>query len=273
MESKVSRSGVVGVMVGKAAGLVAGVVFAVSANAGGGGGGGMCPGCATEITQLANHAELIAQVGQAVQTTANTLMTAQSTMQMLRQLPASVVDDVMSKLPVDKVKALADAYVVMSDAVRVYRDAEDVLRKAEQDAEMLRLTPSELLQRKATVAAVYGGAYQQAYNIEQNKLALLAKTAKEVQRQAEVVKTIDSNIGGIQFLASQNVQLQATLGAISESITKANMLAFEEAKKKQDSHNAYYASQAAADDELRRNQQRDRAMMDAFSSDGLIPRR
>jgi hypothetical protein len=267
MEGKVSRSGVVGVMVGRAAGFVASIMLAVSAHAGGGG----MSGGATEMTQLANHAELIAQVGQSVQTAANTLMTAQSTMQMLRQLPASVVNEAMSGLPVDKVKALADAYVAMSNSVKVYRDAEDVLRKAEQDAEMLHLTPSELLQHKATVAAVYGGVYKQAYDDEQNKLALLAKTAKDVQRQAEIVKTIDSNIGGIQFLASQNAQLQATLGDISSSIAKANMLAFEEAKKSQDAHSAYYASQAAADDELRRNQQRDRAMRDALSSDGLIP--
>ena len=105
----------------------------------------------------ANKAELIAQVGEAVQTTSNTLMTAQSTMQMLRQLPATVLDEALSGLPVDKVQAMADAYVVMNDAVQVYRDAEYVLRKAQQDAAMLGISPSELLRHKANAAAMHGG--------------------------------------------------------------------------------------------------------------------
>lgn len=213
-------------------------------------GGGGITGGATEVTQLLNHAELIAQVGQAVQTTSNTLMTAHSTMQMLRQLPQTVLDDALKGLPVDKVQALADAYVVMSDAVGVYRDAEDVLRKAQYDAERLNISPSELLRHKANAAAMHGGVYKQAYEQEQAKLARLAETSKEVQKQANTVKTIDSNVGGIQFLASQNVQVQATLAELSDSVAKANALAFQEAKLRQD--------------ELERVQKREAELMDAI---------
>lgn len=212
--------------------------------------GGGLTGGATEITQLANHVELIAQVGEAVQTTANTLMTAQSTMQMLRQLPQSVIDEAMSGLPVDKVQAMADAYVVMNDAVGVYREAEDVLRKAQYDAERLNISPSELLRHKANAAAMHGGIYLQTYQAEQDKLARLARTSAEVQKQANTVKTIDSNVGGIQFLASQNVQVQATLAELSDSVAKANALAFQEAKLRQD--------------ELERVQKREAELMDAI---------
>ena len=193
-------------------------------------GGGMTGG-STEITQLMNNIELVSQVGEAVQTTANTLMTAQSTMQMLRQLPASVIDEAMGGLPVEKVQAMADAYVVMSQATSVYKEAEEVLRKAALDAEQLGITPSELLRHKANAAAQHGGVYRSAYEEEQRKLALLAKTSAEVQKQANTVKSIDSNVGGIQFLASQNVQVQASLGQINESIARANELAFIEAEK------------------------------------------
>lgn len=186
---------------------------------------------ATEFTQIANNIELIAQVGEATQTTANTLMTAQSTMQALRQLPESVVNEAMRGLPVEKVRAMADAYKVMSQATSVYKDAENVLRKAQYDAERLGITPSELLRHKATAAAQHGGVYRSAYEEEQRKLALLAKTSAEVQKQANTVKSIDSNVGGIQFLASQNVQVQASLGQINESIARANELAFIEAEK------------------------------------------
>lgn len=186
---------------------------------------------ATEFTQIANNIELVAQVGEAVQTTSNTLMTAQSTMQQLRQLPESVINEAMGGLPVEKVRAMADAYVVMNQAVGVYKDAENVLRKAQSDAERFGISPSELLQHKANAAAMHGGVYKQAYEEEQAKLARLAETSKEVQKQANAIKGIDSNVSGIQLLASQNLQVQASLADISTSIAKANALAFEEAKR------------------------------------------
>ena len=206
---------------------------------------------ATEITQIMNNIELITQVGEAVQTTSNTLMTAQSTMQALRQLPESAISGAMGGLPVDKVRAMADAYVVMNQATGVYKDAENVLRKAQYDAERLNMKPSELLQHKANAAAMHGGIYLETYNQEQAKLARLAKTSAEVQKQAETVRGIDANVAGIQFLASQNVQVQASLADISTSIATANVNAAREAKNKQD--------------ELARVQRREAQMTDARS--------
>lgn len=207
---------------------------------------------ATEITQIANNIELIAQVGEATQTTANTLMTAQSTMQMLRQLPASVLNEAMGGLPVEQVRAMADAYVVMSQATSVYKDAENVLRKAHDDADRLGITPSELLQHKANAAAMHGGIYAQTYEEEQRKLALLAKTSQEVQKQAETVKNIDSNVGGIQFLASQNVKMQATMATMASSIATANANAALEAKKREDERSRVQRREAQMLDARRR---------------------
>lgn len=206
---------------------------------------------ATEFTQIANNIELVAQVGEATQTTANTLMTAQSTMQMLRRLPESAISGALGGLPVEKVQAMADAYVVMNQATGVYRDAENVLRKAQYDAERLGISPSELLRHKANAAAMHGGIYLQTYEAEQAKLARLAETSKEVQKQAETIKGIDANVSGIQFLASQNVQVQATLADISGSIATANANAAREAKLRQD--------------ELERVQRREAQAMDARS--------
>lgn len=227
---------------------------------------------ATEFTQIANNIELVAQVGEAVQTTSNTLMTAQSTMQMLRQLPESVMNEAMSGLPVEKVQAMADAYKVMSQATAVYKDAENVLRKAQSDAERLGMKPSELLQHKANAAAMHGGVYKQAYDEEQAKLARLAETSKEVQKQANAVRSIDSNIGGIQFLASQNVQVQASLADISGSIAKANALAFDEAAKANNASKAENEFEMKRREEFLRNQKKAEAMRNAISIDGLIPK-
>lgn len=191
--------------------------------------GGGATGGAKEITQLLNHAELVAQVGEAVATTANTLMTAKSTMQMLRQLPDSVVSE-MTGLPINQVQSMAQAYTVMSQASGAYQDAAGVLRKAQQDSVKLNISPSELLAYKAEAAYKYGGVYRQTYDQEQAKLARLADVSRDVQRQAETVQSIDANVKGIQFLASQNVAMQSVMGQIGESIATANANAALEAQ-------------------------------------------
>lgn len=267
MEKKISGSSAIRLNSALAGGLAALLLaFSVPSHA-----TGLVAG-ATEFTQIANNIELIMQVSEATQTTANTLMTAQSTMQMLRQLPSSAIDGAMGGLPVDKVRAMADAYQVMSKATSVYKDAADVLKKAESDAKQLGITPSELLRHKANAAAMHGGIYKQTYEQEQAKLARLAKTSAEVQKQANTVQSIDSNVGGIQLLASQNVQVQASLADIATSIATANANAALEAEKAKKAKSDDLNRSALADDEFRRNQQKAKESRDKISTDGLIPR-
>lgn len=234
-------------------------------------GGGALTGGATEATQLMNNAELIHQVGEAVNTTANTLMTAQSTMQMLRQLPENIVKEALGGLPVEKVRALADAYQVMSKAVGVYRDAEILLRQAHHDSVRLNVTPQELLRMKAESAYRYGGVYLATYQQEQAKLKQLAEVSKDVQRQAEIVKGIDSNVGGIQALASQNLNMQATLAHISSSIATANANAALAAHKAQMELGDAHRHRELEIEELRRNQEKAKAVRDNISFKGVLP--
>lgn len=212
----------------RAIGLIAALAASSLAYAGGGATGG-----ATEITQLLNKAELVAQVGESVQTTSNTLMSAQATMQQLRQLAPSTIAQ-MSGVPIDQVQKLANAYTVMSRSVGVYKDASDVLRKAADDSQRLGITPSELLRYKADAAYKHGGVYKQTYEQEQEKLARLGEVSKDVQQQAEQVKSIDANVKGIQFLAGQNVKMQASLVQLNDSIQTANVNAAMEAAAQQE---------------------------------------
>jgi hypothetical protein len=202
-------------------------------------------GGATEPTQLANNAELIAQVAESVKTVANTLMTAQATMQQLRQLsPGDIA--LMTGLPVDQVAKMAEAYQVMSQAGKVYQDAAEVLRKARSDAVKLGVSPAELLRMKAYAAAAYGGVYKQTFDQEQAKLERLADVSRDVQRQAEAVKGIDANVKGIQFLASQNVKMQGLLVQLNDSIAQANANAAEAARRQQIEQAAGAEAAAAA---------------------------
>lgn len=194
-----------------------------------------CPQCATEWTQLANHFELITQVGQAVSTTANTLQTAQATMQQLQQLGPDTIKQ-MTGLPIDQVQKMADAYQLMSRAASAYTDAADVLKKAKDDAQRLNITPMQLFQMKADVSAAYGGIYKQQYDQEQAKLARLAEVSNDVQTQAAQIAGINSGVGGIQVLANQNLKMQGMLTNLNESIATANS-------------NAARAAAAAADEQ------------------------
>lgn len=220
------------------------ILFAAPAHA------GAMTGGATEITQIMNHVELVMQVSEAINTTSNTLMTAQATMQQLRQLPQSVTNS-MNGPALEKVRAMAEAYRVMSQARGTYDDAAEVLRKAATDSQRLGITPSELLRLKADAAYKHGGVYQQSYEQEQEKLRRLAETSKDVQNQANTVKSIDANVKGIQFLATQNVQMQTTLADISSSIATANANALAAAaaqKEKEGAHAATLSSMKETSD-------------------------
>lgn len=219
--------------------LTLAAALSLPAHAGGGATGG-----ATEVTQLLNHIELVMQVGEATQTTANTLQTAQATMQMLRQLSPDAIAQ-MTGVPIDQVEKMAEAYVVMSQATQVYNDAAGVLAKAQRDAERLNISPSELLRYKAEAAYKHGGIYQQTYEQEQAKLRRLAEVSKDVQKQAEEVKSIDANVKGIQFLASQNVAVQSILLKIADSIATANSDAARAAEKKKDEEGQAARDEAA----------------------------
>ena len=212
---------------------------------------GAATGGATEVTQLMNNVELMEQVGQAVETTSNTLMTAEATMQQLRNLPDALLKEALGGLPIEKVEKLAQAYKVMSKAVTVYQDASQVLRKAQSDSVKLNISPSELLKYKADAAQKYGDVYKQTYEQEQAKLARLADVSKDVQKQAETVKSIKSNVGGIQFLASQNLKMQTILTEMSDSIATANANAAKAAEVAKDSEAKAAQSSAATLDKLR----------------------
>lgn len=224
--------------------------------------GGAITGGATEWTQLANHAELVSSVGQQIQTVANTLQTAQQTMRMLQALPATVIGQLTGGLPIAKVQALATAYQTFSRASDAYQQAAQVLRQAQAEGQGLGLSPADYLKYRATLAQTAGGQYQQQYEDEIGKLQRLAQMSGDVQHQVAAVQGINSQVGGLQTIASQNLQVETLLGGISSSISQANAIAASQAKQAKDTegraalleaqHRAAFerAQQAPTGDEL-----------------------
>lgn len=158
----------------------------------------------------------------------------------------------LTGLPVEHVRAMADAFVVMDKAVGVYKDAENVLRQAERDAASLNVSPSELLRLRAQVAYKYGGVYKTSYDADKAKLEALAKTAPQVSEQAAKISSIDANVKGLQFVANQNVQIQTYMHQLVESVATANMNAAAEAEIAQDEKSRAQIQDAAQTEKLRK---------------------
>lgn len=192
---------------------------------------GAMAGGASEWTQLLNMAQLIQQTSEAIENTSNTLMTAQKTIQMLKSLPDNTLAEITAGLPVEKVQALADAYKMFSGARDVYADAQRVLDDARREAELLQMSPADYLRARSSAAQALGGSYKQQYESEIDKLDRLARTARDVTQQAQTIKRINSNVGGLQTLASQNLQIQTLLADVSSSIAQANVAAAQAAER------------------------------------------
>lgn len=74
------------------------IVLLVSSACFGGGGGGVVKGGATEMTQLANKAQLVEQVRQAVQQTQQLISQYQNMLQNTLQLPQNIWNDITGEL-------------------------------------------------------------------------------------------------------------------------------------------------------------------------------
>ena len=215
-------------------GLTVALAFAVSNAFAGGATGG-----ALESTQLMNKIELIAQVSEAVDTTANTLLTAQQTMQMLKNLPDTIRSELLSGLPVDKVQALAQSYKTFAKASLTYKDAQKVLEDAYRDMQALKMNPAEYLDFRIKAAQTLGGVYKDQYETEVAKLNRLKDTSLDIQKQASAIHKINSQVSGLQTIATQNVQMQTFLGDISASISQANANAAAEKERKENEFAEY----------------------------------
>ena len=229
------------------------------------GGGGISSGGATEATQVLNKLQLIEQTGHALNTVTNTMATAEATMQQIRQLDPGTISALVG-VPIGTVQTMATAYGVFSKASSVYTDAAAVLRKAQSDAAMLKVSPSTLLNMKAQTAYAYGGQYKASYDAEQAKLAALSSTSKDVQAAANSLGGMDSTVKGVQTLAAQNLQMQTQLSSINESISQANALAYQQAIDAKNAEAIADTKAALSADETIANQAISKAAIDSLDT-------
>lgn len=184
-------------------------------------GGGMSGG-AMESTQLMNNAELVAQVGESMQQTSNTLRTAFATMQQLRQLPPDMLEKVAGgvlkemDLSVADLKTMSNAYETFNKASSAYRDAAGVMRTAGSDLQRfervgMSIPVDKYLSMYIEKALRGGDAAAARMDAQIQTLQRAAGMSKAVQDSAAAVSKIDSSTAGLQMLAQQNLKTQQIL--------------------------------------------------------------
>jgi hypothetical protein len=220
--------------------------FAQLANAGGGG----VTGGSTEFTQLANKAELIASYAKHVETALNTLETAMATVENLRQLPVSVVAK-LSGAELSKLQTMASMYNRLSSIHQRTMNLANSMSRLKNMSVDMNISPRLMLQAKADAAATYGDIYREQFQEETNNLTQLQKDINDFNNNQEFSK-ISSTVGGLGYLANQNVAMYNMLGNLNAAVTRANAIALSAHNYERDREVVIESAYSASNKEQKR---------------------
>lgn len=202
------------------AGIVAAALISLSSPSYALFGGGGLGGGATEITQLLNHAELIVDTAQQIQTAINTLRA-------LEQLPGSIVSEILGPVEGD-LESIVGMINQLQDTKSSYQSLINEFRGAMQSMSALNMTPSQYLKFRAKMALSQGGVYQASVNADLQALQNASKQSKSLSQMLNAHSSITSQVGGLQAIANSNAKIIATLETTQNSLINANSLAAQE---------------------------------------------
>lgn len=188
-------------------------------------GGGGITGGATEITQLANHAELVASYLQQVQTAVNTLGSYVQLVKSLKQMDALTLARMLGFNGIDQLIGL---YQQVSRLQNDYQNVLNQLQNFQAGVQMTGMSPTQYLQTAAVAAQKYGGIYQQIYQQEQDALNSLIADQATAAATAASAGAITSTVGGLQAIVSSNAQMQSIMLSMLGEMRKASMLAAQD---------------------------------------------
>ncbi|MCM2552659.1 conjugal transfer protein TrbJ [Burkholderia glumae] len=201
--------------------LVATLVVPITAHAGGGGFGG-----ATEVTQLLNHAELIASVANEAQVVTNTLNQYAAMIQNLKQIPSQLIGTVTMPW-----QQLSMTYTSLAGAVSnvqsAFSSAYQLLQYRQGQANALGMSPLNYLNAEIQLAQTKGGAYQDQIQRDMQTLQSASVQAQNLVSLANQVPAISGSVQGLQHLATTSSMIGGVLMdlrgiALQQQINTAN---------------------------------------------------
>lgn len=209
---------------------------------------GTLTGGATEWTQIANNIQLMQSYAEQVNTVRNTLQSARSLQQQLKQLDPRVLDSLTSDSYSD-VRRMADMADRLNDVMRSSERSAAVLQRALQEGQSRGMAPDEYLRTRAELARVRGGAYEQSYEADQKQLADTQNQMAALQKSAAAAHGVTSNVQGFQQMLASGTRVQAQLITLNANVTKTNMLMDKAAHQAEMDKNAKFNEESAREKE------------------------
>lgn len=212
--------------------------FWCSAVYAGGGGSVMGNGGSTEITQVANNAQLAKTVAQNAQkiavqiTTATTAMNTYVTaLQNLQHLPAVAIAKLLKPYK-DQISDYSKLYKAVSGVYKSSKSLYDAYEERKREMVLLKKSPREYLESEAEYWKYNQGEKAKRLEEDLKTLGLFQDKAKELDEvQKTIPSTVTGNLSGLQMLNQQVAALRSENAAMTAAIVQQKMLMQEQAQQ------------------------------------------
>lgn len=180
-------------------------------------GGGGLTGGATLPEQIVQEATSVSQLAKDSSMVTSQLQMVYNQIYNLRQLNPAAIAQLVG-VPVTDIQNVLN----LMNAVQQVQDSYTGLASQIQDfqfgSQQMNMTPAQYLQFQAQAAVQRGGLFKQVYEQQTQAIQNLQRSSQNLQQQAASIPGITSQIGGLQNLMNQNVQMQAQLISVNQAL-------------------------------------------------------
>lgn len=202
-------------------------------------GGGAAGGGATELTQLMNNTELVASVGHQAD-----MVSTQLQQFILQQAQARIQQQNMAQMPFDKIvsnlgpyRNMVQPYLNALTTTTALRDssyrASSLMSGEISTMSRLNMTPQQYTQKMIQLSKEQGGYYKQSLNDTTNAMQDVQKRGEALALMHDQIPGIDSNIKGMQTLATSNMQMTGEMQNMNATLLQMKAQSEMEAVKQQ----------------------------------------
>ncbi|HUX64324.1 hypothetical protein [Sulfuricella sp.] len=207
-------------------------------------------GGATEITQIMNNAELVTSVGQQADMVATQLQ-----QYILQQVQTKISQQNLLQLPTNQIlqnlgpfRGMVEPYLRTLDVTKQLRDSAmraSTLMSGEISAmARLGMDPSTYTEKMLQLAKEKGGYYKQSLDDTTNAMQDVQKRGEALAMMHDQIPGIDSNIKGMQTLATSNMQMTGEMQNMNATLLQ--MKAQNESKGMESEQEKQLAREAMA---------------------------
>ncbi|WP_234306314.1 conjugal transfer protein TrbJ [Trinickia symbiotica] len=166
-------------------------------------GGGASTGGATEITQLANHAELAASVAKEAEMVEQNVQAQITRLQNLVQVPSGMIDRTFSPYG-SQLASYQSLFSAVSQLRFAAESTSSLFGRSMSEMGATGMTPSQWLTAYSSLAATRGGLYRQQLDSDMSNLDNLAARAQNLQEIQSQIPNVTGNVQGLQMLNQQS---------------------------------------------------------------------